>query len=474
MNRSGFAPILLIFIVIVVLALGGGALYYTNHRSTTPIAQLPNLQVSEEPTTQLPTNTATGIFLPPAKQSIVQTPPSPTSEGLVMALGDECDKATAGKWPPDESATIHEIYESRYATTSIEVYYLGSQHREGYSCWRITGADPATFGTYNRSYSHLERPSGDPWGGAYVSEWGKDKLRIYYAGKIVSGANAETFQRPYGSWAKDKNNVFYKGIKIEGSNPATFQVIGLGQEDYDIGREWAWAKDKSKVYYLGKPISGADAETIQLIGGSGYWAKDKNRVYYMSNELKGVDASTLRLVGRGIYFYDKSHLYQLSAYRGSSTSTSPVEIVPNIDASTVVSLPTNGPDTYIKDKNAVYVDEGDTDAGLIKIQGADPATFEIVGPCYGAHGISGSYGKDKNQVYCGDKLIEGADSGSFEFLGSPDQEADGPFGLREVAKDKNCIYEGGRKVLDKKGVCVNPKNCTAQNLATSCGISEPY
>ncbi len=249
--------------------------------------------------------------------------------------------------------------------------------------------------------------------------------------------------------------------KIIGADPSTFVVYGRDP----AYTHWYWAKDKSTVYYGDKILRDADVKTFQVLDYS--WGKDKNYVYLKGDLLEGVDATTFQIFANGGFAHDKNHVYQV-AYVDSKTPG--LEIIPNIDADTFTLLHAerlSSANVYVKDKNAVFFDMGN---GLVKMEGADPATFHVLGSCFAAHGMSGSYAKDKNHVYCGEQILADADNNSFKYVGELDYE-DPTGGPLFIAKDKRCVWHRHGKVLDPQGKCVSPSNCTSQIIADARKIN---
>jgi len=199
------------------------------------------------------------------------------------------------------------------------------------------------------------------------------------------------------------------------------------------------------------------------------WSKDQMYVYYKGVPVVGADPATFKTFGNGNFGYDQYHVYEIGAYLMNASTSDPI-IIPGIDAASFIILkehPQTAEDLYAKDRNGVYIDEGDTEAGFIKINDADPATFQLLGSCSSGHGIASSYAKDKNHVYCGGDIIAGVDLSSFQFIGVDESFA--PEFNPGVAKDKACIYRSGVKVVDAKGACFDPSGCVASALASDCG-----
>ncbi len=134
-----------------------------------------------------------------------------------------------------------------------------------------------------------------------------------------------------------RNNNFFGNwvpsqTKLEGADPKTFEVV---LADF-------WAKDATHVYHEGKALSGADPKTFQTFDSS--YAGDAGQIYWRGAVIPGAKG------------YDPSV---------------PFEVL-------------NGNSTLARDKHHVY------SSGNI-VEGADPATYQVIGDGRVAH--------DKNDYY---------------------------------------------------------------------------
>lgn len=159
----------------------------------------------------------------------------------------------------------------------------------------------------------------------------------------------------------------------------------------DLSYDGLYSLRDGVPYYDGKPVAGADQSSFEILGLTGF-AKDKNKVYYY-----GVEA-------------------------------------PEYDVATFALLDADDND-LVKDKNGVYAkfpySQGWTGIPYAKIEGADPATYEVVGQ---------QYAKDKNHAYAYDSVIEGADPATFELVPG---DANNSF---IWTRDENHVYYRGRVI----------------------------
>lgn len=122
----------------------------------------------------------------------------------------------------------------------------------------------------------------------------------------------------------------------------------------------------------------------------------------------------------------------------------------NSQSNSATSFPmTKGTVTFSSDGKQVFVNlVGNESSNSKIIQGADPATFTVVGvDTTGSLGAYTYYAKDKNNVYtgfvCGDQgcsgkegVLQGADISTFVYVTN--------FGDFSFAKDKRHVYSGGQ------------------------------
>ncbi len=115
--------------------------------------------------------------------------------------------------------------------------------------------------------------------------YSKNDDQVYYAYKLIKGADAKTFEILDYSYAKDINNVYFRGKKLKNTDLKTFEVLSF---DY--------AKDINNVYSYGKKLNEVDPETFEILKCPGIsmskkystlYTKDKNNIYYMDKIVTG-------------------------------------------------------------------------------------------------------------------------------------------------------------------------------------------
>ena len=276
------------------------------------------------------------------------------------------------------------------------------------------------------------------------SEYAKDKNEVYYEGKTLANADADSFALADG-YAKDKNHIFYgdKILNIE-IDPASFMVVGGGA-----------IRDNKRVYFRDyyedkyNLASGVDAPTFQYVGtcasaekSSGSYFKDKNRIFIQNfsegnpiNPVNSIDVLSFQYLGD--YGVAEGMPYSVSYAKDKNVVYhSCGKILVSADVSTFSDLK----DGYAKDKNKVWYL-----ADIIS--GADVATFQSLGE---------GYTKDRARAYFAGSVIEKADAGTFIVV-KENITAD-EYGS-VYAKDKNNVYSG-TEVIEG----ANPENCTVESI----------
>lgn len=181
-------------------------------------------------------------------------------------------------------------------------------------------------------------------------------------------ADPKSFEAIDDCYGRDKNHAFFRGNIITNSDGRTFRTLKKG-----------FAADKRYVYIgEGEIIPGADPNTFKV--HSYALVEDKNDFYWEGKPLKVVDKATFKVLGDNDNWDTK----------------------------------------WAKDSKMGYYLPSATSVKL-----ADPESFH---PIKAGIAGSGSYSADAKQVYFEDKVVFGADPGSFT-------EVD-----YYVGQDKNRVY----------------------------------
>jgi predicted DNA-binding antitoxin AbrB/MazE fold protein len=232
------------------------------------------------------------------------------------------------------------------------------------------------------------------------SSYAKDHNNVYHDGKLVPGANPNTFEviekcqanenlvgkiLPADNYAQDEENIYWSGEMITADHDS-FSVINCSYgKDKDFIYTWGrkrtdldsqtfqlldqgFSKDQYRVYYSGKEIIDADVDTFEVLGGT-YYAKDKNNVYQWQEKVEDLNPDTFDKVlysqDNYKYFYYK---YDGQIYTGS---WQPLDV----DANSFTPLKY----LYSKDKNHVYY-QNKTEFRII--EEVNPDNFIYIGKNY--------------------------------------------------------------------------------------------
>lgn len=199
----------------------------------------------------------------------------------------------------------------------------------------------------------------------------------------------------------------------------------------------------SKIFYSftgDAVLSDVDSRTFKTLAHN--VAKDAKHVYVENRIQSGIDTESFALYGyeRSFrmyvsFFADKNGLYYLTNDQELSLRPSP------FDPRRMEYVGGN----YLKTENGIYRTGYDS---LTKVEGVDHETFRMLGTCYSVEMSSGSYMIDKNHIYVGDQILEGADPETFEQIAvipnGPDSEI--PYTMT-LWKDANRIYAHCGKVI---------------------------
>lgn len=214
---------------------------------------------------------------------------------------------------------------------------------------------------------------GIPNNGYFVAE-----SAVYLDGRKISKADPKSFERFANDdrYARDLASVFYYGQVIAGADPKSFCPIQQPAEGTPEGSGiTAFWKDGMHVYYNGTIIKGADAKSFRLI--TGVYGVDASRVYFTDQVLEGAVPDKFRFVGEGIATDgDGIYIY------GKRSKT-----VVNLESFTLVE---GEHERFCRDRDHVYLIFLIQAEPLVKVEGADPATFIT---------LERSYARDKNNVY---------------------------------------------------------------------------
>ena len=198
-----------------------------------------------------------------------------------------------------------------------------------------------------------------------------------------------------GIYGKDKNHVYLEGYLVSGADPSSFKLL----EDLH-----QYAKDDRHLYAGIKKI-GDYPDSFEYLGAG--FAKDKIHAFKQGNIIPDADGSTFELMDeKGHWAKDHQHVFSFGKLMEGSHSATFHHLEHN----------------FYADKNQVY-------HGSRKIENVHPADFKILGDRYAKNAI---------YVFYEHKIIEGADSHSFELVSNGERDF--------YAKDKNHKYNYGKQI----------------------------
>lgn len=230
------------------------------------------------------------------------------------------------------------IANSGYSVVDQNVYYDGKL---------LEGADGETFNTLAS-----ERRRDAP-------EYATDKNFLYYSGKVVEGASIKQLKNKVinmDEYWLNNEQVIYDGKILPDANPAEFS----GFEGF-TGWVYSISDGRYIVYSYGVPLPGVDKLTFSPLND--FIAKDKHHVFEKHNLiLNNVDAVTFELLEDHDFARDKNYIYYISTKQPFA--------VEGIDPDSFEILDRG----YLKDKNNVYhVVQYER---IEKMEQADVETFE--------------------------------------------------------------------------------------------------
>lgn len=138
--------------------------------------------------------------------------------------------------------------------------------------WKLKKVNPQTFRVLNQSFStdgkrayyfDQEIASADAASFEVLGEyWARDAKRIYFQKDTVPQADRATFELIDYNFGRDRKYVYgYAGEILAGADAKSFQRI-------KSRRSSLFYRDKRRVYYQGKPVGGADPKSFEV--GPGY------------------------------------------------------------------------------------------------------------------------------------------------------------------------------------------------------------
>lgn len=152
------------------------------------------------------------------------------------------------------------------STFRVLAQWFGADREHVYFLHNIvTGADPASF----------------VYLGGYNWQWAKDQAHVYcfWPSKAATRWRVLESQRVahfqilpgcrFAEYAGDGELVFYAGKLIHGCEAPSFQIMPVEQiEDKTIRPSIHFARDRSRIYFDGKPLKQANPNTFRVISSA--------------------------------------------------------------------------------------------------------------------------------------------------------------------------------------------------------------
>ena len=255
---------------------------------------------------------------------------------------------------------------------TYEVLSKNGYSRDAHHVWYKTNlvqeADSKTFTVLNKDY-------------------GRTDSLLFYRDVLVKVVDPGTvvFHKYY---MEDKNDVYWKNLPIHVSDRETFTFVPEEKMDELVH----WAKDKNYVYYLRSSIYKDSAAVLIPIADYDsfealdmFYARDKVQVYNRGSVVTGADPFSFVKLGYFLYGDAKSVFYDDQRV---CDYTPAFRIFDN---------------NYFTDGSQIYFVEYHT---VQTLEHADLATFSV----------EGIIAKDTNQVYYQGRIIEGADPATFQII----------------------------------------------------------
>ena len=342
---------------------------------------------------------------------------------VVKRIDDEKSEKYLTKSPDLKS---FKILNENFAKDKDTIYYKEYDILEAdINSFEILDEDTGKDKNYIYLYGETVRyeNSGEPVDMKKVTFYENSKSKMYYFRNkndiyVMEGIYAEkvdnvdkrTFEDLGGGFGRDKNWIYSGKMKLRNIDRESFENIGDG-----------YIKDKNGIYrdaevifydsddsYNISRLENVDKESFENIG-EGY-SKDKNNIYYNNEKFKNIDVKTFQIVDN-FFEKDKSNVFY-KEYKLKNIS--PIEfqtLYMSKNANVAYAI-------FFKNKDGVFKllieDPFDlTKSKVVKLN-VDKDSVKI---------LSKNYYKDRNNVYCNDKVLKGADVKTFELVGNDKDEA---------------------------------------------------
>ena len=254
--------------------------------------------------------------------------------------------------------------------------------------------------------------------------WYKDSVNNHVLRKyLLKNEDISSFKDIGAGYGRDKDRVYYKGRVVDGADPESFSH-SLVLKDNDSTE---FARDHKHLFLWGKIMKNGDYKSLRKLLYP-YYCDDKQIYYYPDGLIvENANPDDFREIGYP-YYSSRGNVY-INGKKIQEADTASFFVIDY---------------RYSKDKYHVYYN------GRV-IEGADPMSFVLMITPYEDYrrdGIVDSfkydmystcifYAKDKKSVFYEDKMIEGADGASFRIV------------ARNLLCDSFALFGyNGRKICD--------------------------
>lgn len=329
-----------------------------------------------------------------------------------------------------------EVIDESYAKDINYIYYDGKP---------VAGANPSSVALITSEINTSSVNSG------YLISGGK----VFCYGKIIEGADPESFSYLLGSYAMDKDYLYYyvdikiirEAIPKAISNASTryirhgeqvlYQghVISNEANSFEIISD-EYSKDSFHVYSHGTIVESMVPDSFTVI--TPYYRKDKNQAYFFNNPIRESDPDTFKVLNDAISKDQKNIYYNGNIIQNKKTSeisrSDADELQKmwkwkplHLDKTTVIMVPSDDiadiTNNYFAYNNEVYTRDK-------KLKGVKPNDVIVIDP------DEKVFTRIGGQIFYHDIPINGADADSFTFISD------------RFSKDTNYVYWDEHRVVE--------------------------
>lgn len=132
-------------------------------------------------------------------------------------------------------------------------------------------------------------------------EYAKDKKNVYREGKIIEGADPDSFEVLENDFARDKDQGYFQSKAIPNSIGKDFKVL-----------RWRFSTDGSEVFWELKPLGVTDIENFRFLNTdkSDPWSTDGRHYFSYGSKIPSTAYEDITVFENSSgYAKDKEHVY---------------------------------------------------------------------------------------------------------------------------------------------------------------------